>query len=55
LTIREARMAKEWEREDILERALQEVDPGRMDAIVARLVSEERISRRGARLRPPPV
>jgi putative spermidine/putrescine transport system substrate-binding protein len=38
-------MGKEWEVDDILERALQEDDLDRMDAVVARLVHEERISR----------
>ena len=38
-------MGKEWELDEILERALQEEDPQRMDRVVARLVSEERISR----------
>jgi putative spermidine/putrescine transport system substrate-binding protein len=43
-------MGKEWELDDILERALQEEDPERMDGIIARLVAEERMSR-GAMLR----
>jgi putative spermidine/putrescine transport system substrate-binding protein len=43
-------MGKEWELDDILERALQEEDPARMDGIIARLVAEERMSR-GAMLR----
>jgi putative spermidine/putrescine transport system substrate-binding protein len=38
-------MRKEWEVDEILERALQEEDPQRMDRIVARLVAEERVSR----------
>jgi putative spermidine/putrescine transport system substrate-binding protein len=38
-------MEKQWELDEILERALQEEDPARMDAVIARLVSEERISR----------
>jgi putative spermidine/putrescine transport system substrate-binding protein len=43
-------MEKQWELDEILERALQEEDPARMDAVIARLVAEERISR-GAILR----
>jgi putative spermidine/putrescine transport system substrate-binding protein len=43
-------MEKQWELDEILERALQEEDPARMDAVIARLVAEERISR-GAMLR----
>jgi len=38
-------MEKRWELDEILDRALQEEDPARMDAIVARLVGEEQISR----------
>jgi putative spermidine/putrescine transport system substrate-binding protein len=38
-------MGKEWELDDVLERALQEEDPERMDGIIARLVAEERMSR----------
>jgi putative spermidine/putrescine transport system substrate-binding protein len=38
-------MGKDWDLDDILERALQEDDPARMDAVVARLVAEERMSR----------
>jgi putative spermidine/putrescine transport system substrate-binding protein len=38
-------MSKEWELDEILERALQEEDPQRMDRVVARLVAEERTSR----------
>ena len=38
-------MGKEWELDEILERALQEEDPQRMDRVIARLVSEERVSR----------
>jgi putative spermidine/putrescine transport system substrate-binding protein len=38
-------MGKEWELDEILERALQEEDPARMDRIIARLVAEERMSR----------
>jgi putative spermidine/putrescine transport system substrate-binding protein len=38
-------MGKYWDLDDILERALQEDDPQRMDAVVARLVAEERMSR----------
>jgi putative spermidine/putrescine transport system substrate-binding protein len=43
-------MAKEWDVDEILERALQEEDPAAMDAVVERLVGEERISR-GAMLK----
>jgi putative spermidine/putrescine transport system substrate-binding protein len=43
-------MEKQWKLDEILERALQEEDPARMDAIVARLVAEEGMSR-GAMLR----
>src|SRR5215208_25180 len=43
-------MEKQWELDEILERALQEEDPARMDAVIARLVAEERLSR-GAMLR----
>jgi putative spermidine/putrescine transport system substrate-binding protein len=43
-------MEKQWELDEILERALQEEDPARMDAVIARLVAEERISR-GSMLR----
>lgn len=43
-------MGKEWDVDDILERALQEEDPVEMDAVIARLVGEERISR-GSMLR----
>jgi putative spermidine/putrescine transport system substrate-binding protein len=38
-------MRKEWGVDEILDRALQEEDPARMDEVVARLVAEERISR----------
>ena len=38
-------MGKEWDVDDILDRALQEEDPQRMDAVIARLVAEERMSR----------
>jgi putative spermidine/putrescine transport system substrate-binding protein len=38
-------MGKNWELDDILERALQEEDPQRANEIVARLVAEERMSR----------
>ena len=38
-------MDKEWDVDEILERALQEEDPARMDDVIARLVGEERISR----------
>ena len=38
-------MGKEWDVDEILERALQEEDPERMDAVIARLVAEERMSR----------
>jgi putative spermidine/putrescine transport system substrate-binding protein len=41
---REASMGH-WEVDDILERALQEEDPQRMDAVIARLVAEEKMSR----------
>jgi putative spermidine/putrescine transport system substrate-binding protein len=40
-------MGKDWELDDILERALQEEDLDRADAVIARLVSEERMSRSG--------
>jgi len=43
-------MARNWELDEILERALQEDEPSRSDEIIARLVAEERISR-GAMLR----
>jgi putative spermidine/putrescine transport system substrate-binding protein len=43
-------MGKEWDLDDILERALQEDEPERMDDVIARLVAEERMSR-GAMLR----
>lgn len=38
-------MGKEWELDDILERALQEEDLDTADAVIARLVAEERMSR----------
>jgi putative spermidine/putrescine transport system substrate-binding protein len=38
-------MGKEWDVDEILERALQEDDIDGMDAVIARLVSEERMSR----------
>lgn len=38
-------MDKRWDVDDILERALQEEDPQRMDAVIARLVAEEKMSR----------
>jgi putative spermidine/putrescine transport system substrate-binding protein len=38
-------MGKEWDLDDILDRAFQEEDLDRADAVIARLVSEERISR----------
>jgi putative spermidine/putrescine transport system substrate-binding protein len=38
-------MGKNWDVDDILERALQEDDPQSMDAAVARLVAEEKMSR----------
>jgi putative spermidine/putrescine transport system substrate-binding protein len=38
-------MGKDWELDDILDRALQEDDLDRVDAVIARLVAEERISR----------
>jgi putative spermidine/putrescine transport system substrate-binding protein len=38
-------MGKNWELDDILERALQEEDPQRADEVIARLVAEERMSR----------
>jgi len=38
-------MGKEWEVDEIMERALQEDDPARMDEVIARLVAEERMSR----------
>jgi putative spermidine/putrescine transport system substrate-binding protein len=38
-------MGKEWDLDEILERALQEEDPERADAVIARLVAEERMSR----------
>ena len=40
-------MGREWDVDEILERALQEEDPEQMDAVVARLVGEEKISRSG--------
>jgi putative spermidine/putrescine transport system substrate-binding protein len=43
-------MGKHWDVDDILDRALQEEDPQRMDEVIARLVAEERMSR-GAMLR----
>jgi putative spermidine/putrescine transport system substrate-binding protein len=43
-------MGKDWELDDILERALQEDEPERMDDVIARLVAEEKMSR-GAMLR----
>jgi putative spermidine/putrescine transport system substrate-binding protein len=42
---REGSMGHEWDLDEILERAFQEDEPERMDAIIARLVAEERISR----------
>jgi putative spermidine/putrescine transport system substrate-binding protein len=41
----EETMEKEWDLDEILDRALQEEEPERMDAVIARLVSEERVSR----------
>ena len=38
-------MGKNWELDDILERALQEENPQRADEVIARLVAEERMSR----------
>lgn len=38
-------MGKDWDLDDILERALQEDDPARADEVIARLVAEERMSR----------
>jgi putative spermidine/putrescine transport system substrate-binding protein len=38
-------MGKNWDVDDILERALQEEDPQGMDEVVARLVAEEKMSR----------
>ena len=38
-------MGKEWDLDDILDRALQEDDLERADAVIARLVAEERMSR----------
>jgi putative spermidine/putrescine transport system substrate-binding protein len=38
-------MGKYWELDDILERALQEDDLAQTDAVIARLVAEERMSR----------
>jgi putative spermidine/putrescine transport system substrate-binding protein len=38
-------MDDEWDLVEILDRALQEEEPARMDAVIARLVAEERISR----------
>jgi putative spermidine/putrescine transport system substrate-binding protein len=38
-------MGKEWELDDILERAFQEEEIEQMDAVIARLVAEERMSR----------
>jgi putative spermidine/putrescine transport system substrate-binding protein len=38
-------MGKNWDLDDILERALQEEDPQRGDEVIARLVAEERMSR----------
>ena len=38
-------MGQHWEIDEILDRALQEDDLERMDAVIARLVAEERISR----------
>ena len=43
-------MEQHWDADEILERALQEDDPHRMDAVIARLVAEEKMSR-GAILR----
>ena len=43
-------MAQHWDVDDILDRALQEDDIERMDAVVARLLTEEKLSR-GAVLR----
>src|SRR5215207_2011805 len=40
-------MGKEWDVDDILERALQEEDLDQADSVIARLVAEERISRSG--------
>ena len=38
-------MGQYWDLDDILERALQEEDPEQADAVIARLVAEERMSR----------
>jgi putative spermidine/putrescine transport system substrate-binding protein len=38
-------MEKNWDLDDILERALQEEDPHKADEIIARVVAEERMSR----------
>ena len=38
-------MGQHWDVDDILERALQEDDPQAMDAVIARLVNEERMTR----------
>jgi putative spermidine/putrescine transport system substrate-binding protein len=38
-------MGKDWDVDDILERALQEDEPRAMDDVIARLVAEERMSR----------
>lgn len=38
-------MREHWDVDEILDRALQEEDPQRMDAVIARLVAEEKISR----------
>jgi putative spermidine/putrescine transport system substrate-binding protein len=38
-------MGQQWDVDEILERALQEDDPRAMDAVIARLTAEERMSR----------
>ena len=38
-------MREHWDVDEILERALQEDDPHGMDAVIARLVAEETMSR----------
>ena len=38
-------MGQQWDVDEILERALQEDDPRAMDAVIARLTTEERMSR----------
>ena len=38
-------MGQHWDVDEILERALQEDDPQRMDVVIARLAAEEKLSR----------